>query len=108
VKTITVADLTNKGVNRHKVRSLLEDLAKAGLVEKQKEGQKVVYAFHPLLADVPNVLTVLRPRKAESIHKLAAKTGLPTQAVEQAVSLLVDHGFAVQPFHSERFRLNVD
>ena len=79
----------------------------AGLVEKLKEGNKIVYAFNPLLAPVPNVLSALRPRKAASINRLSAKTGLPTQDVEQAVSLLVDHGFAVQPFHSDRFRLNV-
>ena len=104
---LTVTDLTAKGADRHKVRGLLEHLTAAGLASKNKQDSKVVYVFDPQQAPVPAVLAALRPRKAESVHKLADKTDLPQQTVEASVTALLDKGLAVQPYHSRRFRLNV-
>ena len=42
MKNITVNDLSSKGADRHKVRSLLEHLAQQGLADKSKDGNKVV------------------------------------------------------------------
>jgi hypothetical protein len=46
----------------------------------------------------------MRPTKAISVGRLAARTGLPAEDVSRAIVAAVALGLAVQPFKTSRFR----
>lgn len=102
---LTVADISGKGADRHKIRHVLEGLVVAGSVEKDKQGNKVVYTFDPQQAPEAAVLGILRSRKAQSIQHLAHRLDMTPENIQAAVQILQQQGVVEQPFHTQRFRL---
>jgi hypothetical protein len=105
----TVSDLVALGETRHKARHDLEALVIAGAATKVKEGTLVTYTRVEALENqddpkVRAVVSAMRPTKAISVGRLAARTGLPAEDVSRAIVAAVALGLAVQPFKTSRFR----